>query len=86
MDGYFYTSKVFKDMHIFDNKHQVKTGQSTTGQKTQQIQLQQLQQPGSAAGSIQQQILLRSSPSLSKATGQTHIQGLYYLLRSEDFF
>ena len=53
----------------------MKTGQSTTGQKTQQIQLQQLQQPGSAAGSIQQQFLLRSSPSLSKATGQTHIQG-----------
>ena len=54
----------------------MKAGQSTTGQKTQQIQLQQLQQPGSATtGSMHQQILLRSTPSLSKATGQTHIQG-----------
>ena len=55
----------------------MKAGQTGTGQKTQQIQLQQLQQPGSVAGSIQQQILLRSSPSHTKA-GQTHIQGLLF--------
>jgi len=63
----------------------VKTGQTGAGQKTQQIQLQQLQPPGSVAGSIQQQILLRSSPSLTKATGQTHIQGLLFVPRYPQF-
>ena len=68
---YIFTYVLITDFFYIFLLMQVK-GQANTAQKTQQIQLQQLQQ-SVQSGSIPQQILLRPT-----GTGQTHIQGNYY--------